>query len=59
MSAMVTVRLAVLSVSPMASSLMRLRNGWAARTFFGAPGIYCAEMAAIIAGVDWSALRCM
>jgi hypothetical protein len=59
MSLIVTVRLAVRSVSPMASSLMVLRKGWSGRTRFGPPGMYWPEIAAIIAGVDWSAVRCM
>ena len=55
----VMVRLGVLSVSPMCSSDIVRRNGWASMKCFGAPGTYCSLIAAIIAGEDWSAVRCM
>ena len=41
------------------SSLIFSRNGCTSMMCFGAPGTYCSVIAAIIAGVDWSAVRCM
>ena len=38
---------------------MRFWNGWPSTKRLGPPGIYCSEIAAIIAGVDWIAVRCM
>jgi len=58
-TAIVTVRLLVFQVSPMWSSLIRNRNGWTPITCLGAPGTYCSVIAAIMAGEDWTAVRCM
>ena len=55
-----TVRLPVFSVSPMSSSLIRLRNGWTSIDMLGRAGDDMRSViAAIIAGDDWMAVRCM
>ena len=43
----------------MLSSLIISRNGWLVMACLGAPGMYCSVIAAIIAGEDWIAVRCM
>jgi hypothetical protein len=53
------VRLPVLQRVADVSSLIASRNGWTSTKCLGAPGIYCSVIAAIIAGDDWSAVRCM
>ena len=43
----------------MVSSLIRLRNGWTSTGCLGEPSMKAPVIAAIIAGEDWIAVRCM